>query len=565
MTSANGHLLPHLKKEGSSFMPSQETLYMNWREKEALRAQEKRELRRLVRQSMSTQELALEMAKAASRSRPLSSASHGRPNANRSRPATPDSIFGDSQIVGDAPHTAADALAHDTAKMTMGDAEDMVSAKDTAVWIGSVPDSVDDDQLTEIMSLFGEVVAVTLRRKHGNKSWGFVLFQEPVVAKRVKSFGVVCHEEHTMKVRDPDFSNMSNGDMRSMAHVWRETLKKTSEGKFIDDFRRHIEGSVPGGANSVLRLFKEFRRKSGSDDNDIDVAEFGRALKHCSIYLTDNEVKRLHAAMDTNGNGQIDIHEFGAFMIGRYDALGAATNSGLSIGQIGSDDAVAANWKFKPVKKQSKAAAPKSLSAVDSSIWLGNIPSSLCDEELLKKEVSKAFGPVDHVTLRRKANKPSWAMVAMLNPDAVLKGVVAGKLDVKDPEYGEMHELLVQPVALKKELGDASGKLADVWRKTISKTSHGKNLNLFRQKIESRVEGGANSVLKLFKEFRYTAGSANNEITVDEFKYCVSKLNLGMSESQVHALFSDIDLDHGGSIGLQEFEVAILGRVGVLG
>ena len=74
-------------------MPSQATLYMSWREKEALRVKEKKELRRMVRRSMSTQELSNEMADAAARSRPMSS-SYGRPNRNRSRPATPDSIFG---------------------------------------------------------------------------------------------------------------------------------------------------------------------------------------------------------------------------------------------------------------------------------------------------------------------------------------------------------------------------------------------------------------------------------------------------------------------------------------
>ena len=56
----------------------------------------------------------------------------------------------------------------------------------------------------------------------------------------------------------------------------------------------------------------------------------------------------------------------------------------------------------------------------------------------------------------------------------------------QDPEYGETSILAIEPVALKKELKNASGALADVWRKTLAKTSHGKHLNLFRQKIESR-------------------------------------------------------------------------------
>ena len=567
VTNANGHLLPHLKKPNSSFMPSQDTLYMNWREKERLRTAEMKQVRKIVRKSMSTQEIGAEMAAAAQRSRPMS-ASHGRPNRDRARPATPDSIFGDAAIVGDAP-ARRPATASASAGMSKGEAEDVISAKDSAVWIGSVPDSVDEEQLTEIMSMFGEVAAVNLRTKNGNKSWGFVLFKEPVVAKKVKSYGIISHEEYTMTVKDPDLKNLSNADMRSMAHVWRETLKKTSEGKHIDDFRRHIEGSVPGGANSMLRLFKEFRRKASSDDNDIDVAEFRRALKSCSIYMTDNEVKRLHAAMDTNGNGQIDIDEFAAFVIGRYDALGAASNNGASIGSIGdhSHDGKGdgKGWKYQP-KSPGGQKGPATTSAVDTSIWVGNIPENLCDEQILETAVVKAYGPVDSISIRRKGDgKASWAMVVMQNQDDVTKAIIAGKLPVLDPEYGQMTDLLLQPVALKKELGDSSGSLADVWRKTVSKTSHGKNLDLFRRKIEAKIEGGPNSVLKLFKQFRETAGAATNRITMDEFKFCVNKLNLGMTPSQAEALFLDIDLNNNGHIDLNEFELAILGRVGDLG
>jgi len=126
--------------------------------------------------------------------------------------------------------------------------------------------------------------------------------------------------------------------------------------------------------------------------------------------------------------------------------------------------------------------------------------------------MERAFGPVDSVSLRRKgAGKHSWAFVTMHNHDSVLRAVCKAELQVKvgtstcsrpfsldcvahtevrdlcqDPEYGETSILAIEPVALKKELKNASGALADVWRKTLAKTSHGKHLNLFRQKIESR-------------------------------------------------------------------------------
>ena len=163
-----------------------------------------------------------------------------------------------------------------------------------------------------------------------------------------------------------------------MAHVWREALRKTSEGKHIDEFRRHIEASCPGGANSMLRLFKEFRRKSGSGDNVVDLPEFGRALKACSIYMTDQEVKRLFAELDTNDNRAIDQDEFAAYVIGRYDELGAASGSGYSIGAIGENSRKTADdWHFQ-TKRAGPAPPPAKGAAVDTSVWLGKIPHGLC-------------------------------------------------------------------------------------------------------------------------------------------------------------------------------------------
>ena len=122
---------------------------------------------------------------------------------NRSRPSTPDSIFGDGR-----PSSAAGARPQ-SASLSMGEAEDIVSAKDTAVWVGAVPDSVNEAKLQEIMSMFGEVSAVSLRTKEGNRSWGFVLFKEVIVARQVASYGTITHEDHVLRVKTPDYANMS--------------------------------------------------------------------------------------------------------------------------------------------------------------------------------------------------------------------------------------------------------------------------------------------------------------------------------------------------------------------
>ena len=45
------------------------------------------------------------------------------------------------------------------------------------------------------------------------------------------------------------------------------------------------------------------------------------------------------------------------------------------------------------------------------------------------------------------------------------------------------------------------------------------------------MEGGANSVLRLFKEFRYNSGSADNRITLDEFKTCLKGMAIMVRDS----------------------------------
>ena len=41
---------------------------------------------------------------------------------------------------------------------------------------------------------------------------------------------------------------------------WRETVKRTSHGKYLDVLRDKMRERTTGGANSLLRLFQEFRR-----------------------------------------------------------------------------------------------------------------------------------------------------------------------------------------------------------------------------------------------------------------------------------------------------------------
>jgi RNA recognition motif-containing protein len=128
-------------------------------------------------------------------------------------------------------------------------ASDILSARDTTVWVGGIPNNYHESDLSRIFSQFGEVAAVSIRRKGGSTGhdWGFVLFGDTATATQVLANETVVDMGIEMKIRKPDHKNMSNADMRSMGHVWREMIKKTSHGKYLDNLRQKIEESCPGG------------------------------------------------------------------------------------------------------------------------------------------------------------------------------------------------------------------------------------------------------------------------------------------------------------------------------
>ena len=206
-------------------------------------------------------------------------------------------------------------------------ASDVISGRDTAVWVGGIPLDWGEDTISGIFGRFGAVAAVSLRKKSNGKCWGFILFESPVVAAQVAAYNEIREMDAVLTVKKPDHKNMSSADMRSMGHVWREMIKKTSYGKALDSLRNKIEGSSPTGPNSVLRVFKRFRELSGAKGNQISMSEFKRALEMSNVYLTTLELKKLFRDIDSNGNGSIEIDEFTQLIIGRYGDAGEHTAS----------------------------------------------------------------------------------------------------------------------------------------------------------------------------------------------------------------------------------------------
>ena len=80
-----------------------------------------------------------------------------------------------------------------------------------------------------------------------------------------------------------------------------------------------------GGANSVLRLFKEFQRASTSDDYKIDLEEFKNAVRSLNLPLSENEVEHLFLDLDLTQTGHITLDEFREAVLGKYGELGGMT------------------------------------------------------------------------------------------------------------------------------------------------------------------------------------------------------------------------------------------------
>ena len=616
LVDANGHLLPGKKKVDSSFRyevnqrhPIAKTsgMFVTWNDFDNQQDDYAERALALFGATGGGRDSVMSME----RPRSVGSMQRTRPRSLRplgggaaDRPRTPDAIFESGRRT---PIVQMEQLERPASQGRNGkrggaaqtlvlkhapnhESDDVISARDTAVWVGGVPPELGEAELREMMERFGAVTAVSMRAKDDGSSWAFVIFAEAEAAAQVCSYMTIAEAGHAVQVARPDFARMTHADKKVFGQVWRETLKKTKFGRVLDSLRSQIEQSVPGGVRTMLKDFKQFRTKARSEDNLIDVKEFGAALRHCNLDMQKEEVAELFEDIDVDSSGFIDKDEFTLFVMGQHHALGAkhsAVNEGgqgnhfeqaqMELhGSGGAEKKQKEIWRTEAKKHQSAQVRDHTggeetqVAAVDRSVWVGNIPAALAEEDVIKTAMESAFGEVDAVQLRKKGqDKLSWCFVIMKEASAAHKAVAAGS--VKAGESQDV-ELKLEPVALKRELHAArqtannpDGALGDVWRKTVQQTSHGKQLHLLRTKLQEKTQGGANSVLRLFKEFQRAAYSADHKITMDEFKTAVQRLNLPLSENEIEHLFLDLDMTQSGAITLDEFREAVLGKYGELG
>ncbi len=565
LVDANGHLLPGKKKMDSSFRyevnqrhPVAKTsgMFVTWNDFDNQQDEYAQRAIRVLGSIPGGRDSIMSME----RPRSVGSVRGARPRSLRplgagaTRPRTPDSIFGAGRrtpiVQMDCNQEEGGELSREGRSGSRGGAaqtlvvqhaesDDVTSARDAAVWVGGVPPELGEQGLREMMERFGTVTAVSLREKADNTSWGYVIFAEPKVASHVCSYMTIAEAGHAVRVSRPDFKHMTHGDKKVFGQLWRETLKKTKFGRVLDLLRTKIEQSVKGDVRTLLKDFKQFRTKARSEDNLIDIKEFAAALRHCNLDLPQEEVEELFADIDVDSSGCIDKDEFSVFVMGSYHALGAK-HSAVHEGGDGDHFAQAqmelhtSGGTEKKKKEAWRQAAKKHHSAhardhtggeeskaaaIDRSCWVGNIPHDLAYEDKIEMAMQSAFGGVEAVQLRKKAaDQLSWGFVILKDAVTAHKAIAAGSVKV-----GE-EDLKLEPVALKREFDagtsdNPTGALGDVWRKTVQRTSHGKQLDLLRTKLQEKTHGGANSVLRLFKEFQRQAYSADHKITVSPRTY----------------------------------------------
>ena len=210
-------------------------------------------------------------------------------------------------------------------------------------------------------------------------------------------------------------------------------------------------------------MFKRFRQLSGSATNQISRAEFNRALQTANIHLTDSDLKKLFRDLDSNGDGFIDMDEFSQLIIGRYGTMGAADNTGASIGSIGQRHEASDNWVAHATGSAEKLPHP------ELSAWI-ELPANLAYDKVIQDAMapfSSYDGKDTKVCFRRKTGSDNlWAYVSFGSPGDMARAVQAGRCTVQDPEHAnQQHSLKITAVAKAKGLGANSPRPADFQQK----------------------------------------------------------------------------------------------------
>ena len=109
-----------------------------------------------------------------------------------------------------------------------------------------------------------------------------------------------------------------NAKAKQKAMVVDEPDDALTSASALVQLRRAIVQRLKSGPNGLLRCWIEFRQRAGSTKDGITYPEFMRGLRAYGIPLQEDLARKLHAQMDSNGDGHIHISEFVDKVMGRW-------------------------------------------------------------------------------------------------------------------------------------------------------------------------------------------------------------------------------------------------------
>jgi hypothetical protein len=268
----------------------------------------------------------------------------------------------------------------------------------TTIWVGRLPDNTakNPQALTDMLSEFGEVLSVTVRRKEGErKSWALATFRNIKDAKAaiscgVKS-GVTVHEHgkvYQLQLRASDIrQHLQKEGVGALSAVAASQERKLAAAVRIQSvfrgvsFRRRLQKKAP--PSSRHRRASQQRRRSSEREP--------MRRRSSAESREDRQTRKAgdKPAQSTSRRRRASLEER---IVDQNDAMPTSTDNS------------------------------------ERTVWVGQLPTYCADKPSLLTDALSEFGKVLSTTVRRKeGDRKSWALVTFTEATAAAAAAARGR------------------------------------------------------------------------------------------------------------------------------------------
>ena len=347
--------------------------------------------------------------------------------------------------------------------------------------------------------------------------------------------------------------------------------------QLISDKVKQLSRKSSDQVRKVTRIFKKGLRSS--ENQDLNEKDFREHVAMLGVTLTDSQAKNLFKKFDTDGSGDISLHEFLAGAMG--------------------EDVVGETWHEKSVKEQKKIRQKKKKIVLQGQKFYqsGPIKHFSVDQviELIQQKI-QAFsskqsdqlrqmirifsgsGEVNREDFHRKLNRLGITCTTE-QLDGIFKRFDSngnGKIEIKEfirgvfPEEHSASSMINirQEKEQKERQRNKSLKLSldrKQWRQKASKAVRPLKVLkvLIHDRIVQRSKKPSDQLRKVRNIFAMNGdgnvkGGQRSGMTAVDLKEQIAKLGIILNDEESNALFKDIDKDGSGDVSMQEFLLSIL-------